>query len=143
MISSRVAGRSAPAVVGLILTLLGVLGVAEARFRATEPIPGDISASVDMYLNAVRDDPGRLEEFMADLPKDGDLHSHLSGAVPTDTLIGLAAGDRLCIDSTTYVATPPPCGKGQRPAAEAAGDGPFHDRVISAWSMAGFSGSGV
>jgi adenosine deaminase len=116
-------------IAGLALTLSGM--------------PPRAASSVDAYLTAVRDDPGRLEEFMAELPKGGDLHTHLSGAVPTGTLIGLAAGDRLCIDTTTYVATSPPCGKDQRPAAEAAEDGPFHDRVVRAWSMEGFSGPDV
>ena len=32
------------------------------------------------------------------MPKGGDLHNHLSGAVPTETLIALAVEDGLCID---------------------------------------------
>jgi adenosine deaminase len=78
-------------IAGLALTLSGM--------------PPQATSSVDAYLTAVRDDPGRLEEFMAELPNGGDLHTHLSGAVPTGTLIGLAAGDRLCVDTATYVAT--------------------------------------
>jgi adenosine deaminase len=143
VIPSYIVGRWASAIVGLVLTLLSIPAVTEIRYRATGRVPGDTSASVDAYLNAIRDDPGRLEEFMTNLPKGGDLHTHLSGAVATDTLINLAAGNRLCIDITTYVAVPPPCGKSQAPAAEAAKDGPFHDRVVRAWSMDGFSGPGV
>jgi adenosine deaminase len=143
VIPSYIGGWSASAIVGLVLTLLSVPAVTETRHRATGRVPADTSASVDAHLNAIRNDPGRLEEFMADLPKGGDLHTHLSGAVPTDTLIRLAAGGHLCIDTTTYVSESPPCGKSQRPATEAATDGPFHDRVVRAWSMRGFSGAGV
>ncbi len=116
----------------LVVALL--LAVAQIGHQAT---------GVDAYLDAIRDDPVRLEAFMAELPKGGDLHSHLSGAVPTDTLIDLAAADRLCIDVTTYVATSPPCARNQRSATEAAEDSPFHKRVLRAWSMDGFSGPGV
>jgi adenosine deaminase len=140
VIPSHVFGWWASAIVGLVIC---VPAVADTGYRVTGRALPDAAASVDAYLNAIRDDPGRLEEFMTDLPKGGDLHTHLSGAVPTDALIGLAAGKRLCIDVTTYVAVPPPCGKSQVPATEAAEDGPFHDRVIRAWSMDGFSGAGV
>jgi adenosine deaminase len=130
--------RWASAIVGPALILPGI-----PAYRATVHAPGGTSASVDAYLDGIRDDPRRLEEFMADLPKGGDLHTHLSGAVPTGILIDLAAVDRLCIDTTTSVATSPPCGKNQLPATEATEGGPFHDRVVRAWSMEGFSGPGV
>lgn len=95
---------------------------------------------VDAYLDAVRDEPGRLREFMVELPKGGDLHTHLSGAVPTDKLIDFAVEDDLCIDTTTYVSSQGQCVAGQRPASDVRTDGHFYDRVMRAWSMKGFPG---
>ena len=38
-------------------------------------------------------DPARLRAFLLDLPKGGDLHSHLLGAASTELLVSLAAQD--------------------------------------------------
>ncbi|MFF1615672.1 hypothetical protein ACFVYA_48750 [Amycolatopsis sp. NPDC058278] len=93
---------------------------------------------VERYLETVRHDPVRLRAFMLDLPKGGDLHSHLSGAASTELLISLAAQDGLCIHTTTFVAAAGPCGAGQRPAADTSSDPAFRRAVLMAWSMEGF-----
>ncbi|KIZ17610.1 adenosine deaminase family protein [Streptomyces natalensis] len=90
------------------------------------------------YLESIRQDPARLHGFFRHLPKGGDLHNHLSGAVPTEFLITLAAKDGLCIDRKTMTAVPPPCGPGKRPAADARTDRAFHDALVRAWSMQDF-----
>ncbi|MFI1064101.1 MULTISPECIES: adenosine deaminase [Streptomyces] len=86
--------------------------------------------------------PDRSGDFFADLPKGGDLHNHLSGAVTTEFLIELAAGDGLCITTDTITAVPPPCGAGTRPAADAVTDAAFRQQVIRAWSMQDFPEDG-
>jgi adenosine deaminase len=96
------------------------------------------AAPVARYLDSIRGDPVRLQAFLRDMPKGGDLHSHLSGAVSTESLIRFAVADGLCIDAVSFVAAPPPCGPGQRPAADASGDRGFYEQVIRAWSMEGF-----
>jgi adenosine deaminase len=93
---------------------------------------------VDRYLNSVRHDPARLRSFLLDLPKGGDLHSHLSGAASTELLISLAAQDGMCIDTATFVAATAPCGPGQRPAADTSTDPAFYRAVLMSWSMEGF-----
>ena len=40
------------------------------------------------------------------MPKGGDLHLHLSGAVYAETLIREAAGDNLCVDADSLVLSP-------------------------------------
>ncbi|WP_190091150.1 adenosine deaminase [Streptomyces melanogenes] len=79
-------------------------------------------------------------DLLRDLPKGGDLHHHLGGAVRAESLIGYAARDRKCVDTTTYVVTPgpQPCATGQRPAQDAMQPGPFRRAVVRAWSMRGF-----
>ncbi|MEU6629660.1 adenosine deaminase [Streptomyces parvus] len=107
--------------------------VAPAAFRVTTPAERRTAARLD----ALRDDPARLKAFFAALPKGGDLHNHLSGAVTTEYLIQLAGENGLCIDATD-TAVRPPCGPGTRPAADARTDAEFRQRIVRAWSMEDF-----
>ncbi|QRV31556.1 adenosine deaminase [Streptomyces californicus] len=106
---------------------------AQAPARFTTPA----ERRTDERLDGLRSDPARLKEFFADLPKGGDLHNHLSGAVTTEYLIQLAGENGLCIDATD-TAVRPPCGPGARPAADARTDTAFRQRVVRAWSMQDF-----
>ncbi len=106
---------------------------APAAFRVTTPAERRTAARLD----ALRDDPARLKAFFAALPKGGDLHNHLSGAVTTEYLIQLAGENGLCIDATD-TAVRPPCGPGTRPAADARTDAGFRQRIVRAWSMEDF-----
>jgi adenosine deaminase len=45
-------------------------------------------------------EPG-LYAFLRDMPKGGDLHMHLSGAVYAETFLRDAAGDGMCVDPKT------------------------------------------
>ncbi|WP_405811367.1 adenosine deaminase [Streptomyces sp. NBC_01520] len=91
----------------------------------------------DAWLDAQRRGAVAADRFFRDLPKGGDLHNHLSGAVRTEYLIQLAADDGLCIDAT-MTAVAPPCGPGKRPAADALTDAAFRQAVVRAWSMQDF-----
>lgn len=92
-------------------------------------------ARTDAFLKHIRQDPRLLRHFFEHLPKGGDLHNHLSGAVPTEYLIRLAAEDGLCVDTSTMTAVAPPCRAGTRPATDARTDRAFHDALVRAWSM--------
>ncbi|MEU1124194.1 adenosine deaminase [Streptomyces sp. NPDC005899] len=89
------------------------------------------------WMDAHSNGSGASERFFRELPKGGDLHNHLSGAVRTEYLVRLAADDGLCIDST-MTAVAPPCGPGTRPAADALTDAAFRQSVVRAWSMQDF-----
>lgn len=91
----------------------------------------------DAWLDAQPQGAVAADRFFRDLPKGGDLHNHLSGAVRTEYLIQLAADDGLCIDAT-MTAVAPPCGPGKRPAADALTDAAFRQAVVRAWSMQDF-----
>ncbi|MCF6523486.1 adenosine deaminase [Streptomyces sp. JJ36] len=99
------------------------------------PAPTRAERAADTYLDRVRERPGRLRAFFRALPKGGDLHNHLSGAASTETLIRLAGQEGLCVETDTMKAVPPPCGPGNRPAADARTDGAFRRELIRAWSM--------
>jgi adenosine deaminase len=90
------------------------------------------------YLRRIQGRPAALDTFFRALPKGGDLHNHLSGAVSTEYLIRLAGDDGLCINTSTLTALPPPCGAGTRPATGARTDTAFRDAIVRAWSMQDF-----
>ncbi|MEU3712987.1 adenosine deaminase [Streptomyces catenulae] len=94
------------------------------------------------YLASIRHDPRALQSFFKRLPKGGDLHNHLSGAVTPEYLIAQAAEDGLCIETATMTAVTAPCKAGTRPAADARHDRAFHDALVRAWSMQDFPADG-
>ena len=98
------------------------------------------SASEDgaaRYLASVRDDPVALRAFLWDMPKGGDLHNHLSGAVYAESFVQWGAQAGVCLDAT-YTARTGPCTEGQRPVADALSDNVLYNDVLKAWSMKGF-----
>jgi adenosine deaminase len=65
---------------------------------------GTREARVAAQVDALRADPERLRELLRGMPKGGDLHNHLSGAVYPETLLAWAAADGACIEPTTMTA---------------------------------------
>ncbi len=92
------------------------------------------------YLDAIRSSPPLLYAFLRQMPKGGDLHNHLSGAVYAESYISFAAQSGLCIQLATMTAVAPPCdtAAGRRPVSEAYSDGSFYAAIVDAWSMRSF-----
>lgn len=109
---------------------------------AATAAPAGNALRTTQYLESVRSNPAKLRALLLALPKGADLHNHLSGAVTTEGLIGLAVADGLCIVTATLTAQASPagapCPAGQRPAADTATDAAFYRQVLQAWSMEGF-----
>ena len=105
--------------------------------------PGAVSAEqrANRYLESVRNEPGLALAFLRDMPKGGDLHNHLGGAVYAEDLIDYAAKDKLCLDRATMTAIKGDCDascefSGARPAIECAHRDPnLYNSIIDAWSM--------
>ena len=102
------------------------------------------SASEDStarYLDSIRRNPQLLIAFLQGLPKGGDLHNHLPGAIYAASLIDFAASDGFCVDRTTSVLIAPPCDHGcqkftSKPAISCAYQDPvLYNSIIDAWSM--------
>ncbi|UQA90773.1 adenosine deaminase family protein [Streptomyces halobius] len=129
------AGAAAAALVAMPSTPSSALSQNDPTASRPWPVR---EAGVERYFEQVRDNPARLRDFLRSMPKGGDLHTHLSGAVPTESLIAFAADDGLCIDRTTFKAVAAPCPSGARPAQEAISDHDFRQKVIRAWSMEDF-----
>ena len=91
------------------------------------------------YLQRVRLLPELRHDFLLRMPKGGDLHHHLTGAVYAESYIDYAIEDGDCIDATTFAIVAPPCDEtSKRPAAQAASDFVFRNHVIDALSIRNF-----
>jgi adenosine deaminase len=92
------------------------------------------------YLESVRKQPPLLLAFLRDLPKGGDLHNHLDGAIYAEDLVDFAADGGLCVDRTSSRLIAPPCDSCEnytaKPAARCSyGDHVLYNQMIDAWSM--------
>ena len=92
------------------------------------------------YLDSIRNQPSLLLAFLRDIPKGGDLHNHLDGALYAEDLIDWAASDNFCVDRTTSRVLAPPCDTCEhytpKPAIRCAYDDHiFYNQIVDAWSM--------
>ena len=92
-------------------------------------------------LDAVLASPEDLTAFLRAVPKGGDLHNHLSGAVYAETYLGWAAESGNCINGMTFAAVAAgQCSATNQPAPAS---GAFFDQTVRAWSMEGFVPGGA
>ena len=93
------------------------------------------------YLESVRKQPPLALAFLREMPKGGDLHNHLGGAIYAEDLIDFAAQDKLCLDRPTSTLLAGPCDsscdkQAAKPAVECGYRDPnFYNQMIDAWSM--------
>lgn len=93
-----------------------------------------------LYLEHIRKQPPLLLAFLRDLPKGGDLHSHLYGAIYAEDIVDFAASGGLCVDRTSSHLLAGPCDPCEihtaKPAVRCAyGDRILYNQMIDAWSM--------
>jgi hypothetical protein len=84
-------------------------------------------------LAAVAHDPVLLLDFLARMPKGGDLHHHLTGAVYAESYIDYAVADGDCIDHLSLRITAPPCdpAAGSLPAQRAR----YFERAVTGYHL--------
>ncbi|MEO8725265.1 MAG: adenosine deaminase, partial [Acidobacteriaceae bacterium] len=84
-------------------------------------------------------DPLRLRNFLRAMPKGGDLHNHLSGAVYAESYLQWAADDGDCIDTAALSIIKPEaadqCVAGQVTAKSALTDTTLYGDLLNAMSM--------
>src|SRR5260370_37260915 len=85
----------------LITLLFRTLGSALAQ-RATTP-----EEKTAKYFESVPHQHSLLQDFLQRMPKGGDLHNHLSGAVYAESFVRWAVQDGLCVDRTSSSLVPP------------------------------------
>ncbi len=107
------------------------------------------SLATQHLFDRVRGNPLELRAFLERMPKGGDLHLHISGAVYAETYIKEAAEDNLCFDLSTLSVAPnagttpslPPkavCPAHAVPVSSAFSDQKLYDKLIDAFSMRSF-----
>jgi len=89
------------------------------------------------YFESIRKSPPQMFAFLKRMPKGGDLHSHLSGAVYAESYIQWAAAKGLCVNQATMALAQPPCDQaaGKPPASAALSNPVLYRQLIDAWSM--------
>lgn len=92
------------------------------------------------YLDSIRKQPPLLLAFLREVPKGGDLHNHLTGAIYAEDLLDFAVSDNLCVDRTTSQLIAPPCDPCEKYTSKpgihcAYDDHVLYNQIIDAWSM--------
>jgi hypothetical protein len=118
----------------LRLALAAVLAVTPALARPRPAAVPDLKRMSGAELTA----------FTRAMPKGGELHLHLGGAIFAETVLQWAVEDGACIDPKALAIRPPPCDPADalKPAAEALKDDAFRSAMIDSLSVRhpGFAG---
>jgi adenosine deaminase len=146
--SSRLTYSSSLLVFVLSL-LIAAPGFAQEKAPAATAAKITPEQRAELNLQAARQNPLQLRHFLLGMPKGGDLHNHLSGAVYAESWIRAGAEDHLCVDvaKMAFAKAPgvaeggveqPACGEGKVPASAAYKDQHLFDALVDAFSMRGF-----
>src|SRR5262249_15042504 len=134
-------GRPMVAGTLLVLAFLSILvGCAGGSGQGARPSADAAETRTAHHLEAIRGDPIQLAMFLRRMPKGGDLHNHLSGAIHAASYMAWAAADGLCVDRRSYAFAAQPCrtAAGTRPAADALRDPVLYSAILAALSMRDF-----
>jgi adenosine deaminase len=142
----RLRGSCVVFVLPLLFTLSAVGQTKAARSAGS---PASLEQRAEANLKAARENPLQLRHLLLGMPKGGDLHNHLSGAVYAESWIRAGAEDHLCVDvaklafvkpqaASSGGGEQPACGDGKVPAAGAFKDQELYDALVDAFSMRGF-----
>jgi adenosine deaminase len=132
--------RFARSFVPLILACFAAAALAQSGANAEQ--------RTARYFDSIRRQPSLQLAFLREMPKGGDLHIHLSGALYAENLIDYAASDNLCVDRTTSVLAAPPCDDScekysSNPAVRCAyADHILYNSIVDAWSMRNWQSAG-
>jgi adenosine deaminase len=123
------------------LILLLIFFTATTSIAAPKPAVSP-EAQTERYFESIRKDPNLLTAFLFKMPKGGDLHNHLSGAIYAESLIDWAAANGSCVDPATFALSAPPCADPKLPASTAYSDPVLYREMVDAFSMRNWQLSG-
>ena len=116
-----------------------IVGGLHATAQNVSPAEG---RTAHAFNEARREGPPALRAFLYRMPKGGDLHVHITGAVYAETFIREAGEDGICVndaelrmDSDHHA---PDCPAGETPAKDASANQHLYDELIDAFSMRTF-----
>ena len=122
--------RAAAALFGVLLALSLATGSIAAAASDAE--------RTARYFEQIKGQPVPLAMFLRRMPKGGDLHNHLSGAIYAESKIGWAAADGRCVTLATMVLSAAPCAAGAIQVAGAIKTGSAYHDMVDAFSMRDF-----
>ena len=122
-----------------VVCFLTVLSSAQTASAQSSPAQS-AEARTARYLESVRHQPGLLLAFLRQMPKGGDLHVHLSGAIYAETFIDWASESALCVDRSTSKLIHSSCDSCEpyknKPSVRCAyQDHVLYNQLVDAWSM--------
>jgi hypothetical protein len=99
--------------------------------------------TIDQRMAALRKSPLELYAFLYKMPKGGDLHNHLSGAIYAEDFLSEAIEQRLCIDTNALALVSKPtqyamCPSGTVDASAIQTDNALRNSLIDTFSMRNF-----
>ena len=124
-------------VVAWIAAAAAVINIATVHAQPARDAGRAAEAATGRRLASIRNQPLLLEAFLREMPKGGDLHNHLSGAIYAESYLRWAADDKLCVVIATFTLAPGPCdANAGRPLASAVmQSSALYNQTIDAWSM--------
>src|SRR6266436_5825398 len=133
----------------VLLFLSSSPALAQTKVSPSPAVQKNGEQRAELNLQAARENPLQLRHFLLGMPKGGDLHNHLSGAVYAESWIRAAAEDHLCVDVAKMAfskpqpasesgAEQPVCWEGKVSAVTAYKDQHLFDALVNAFSMRGF-----
>lgn len=119
-----------------IFSVTSLLFILTGLLYAQTPRPAAEQRAAKRF-EALRKTPPQLFAFLKKMPKGGDLHSHLTGAIYAESFVQWSASKNLCVNQTTFVLSQPPCDSsgGQVPVSNALTNTVLYRQLIDAWSM--------
>lgn len=124
------------AVIFLIVFLLFSALIILAEGRIEEDSATLREEQVAQQFDALRQNPEELRAFFLAMPKGGDIHNHLTGAVYAEYLIDQASAEDLCINLDNYTVSSNYCGSdNSEPVKDAYSNSKLYGQIIDAWSM--------
>jgi adenosine deaminase len=127
-----------------ILCFLTVLSLSRVLLAQVLPAQNARAQSAEQkagkYMESVRHQPGLLLAFLQQMPKGGDLHVHLSGAIYAESFIDWASENALCVDRSTSKLIHAACDAcesyNNKPSVRCAyQDHILYNQLVDAWSM--------
>jgi adenosine deaminase len=114
----------------LVIILAAVLCTAVNAQTSTE-------ATANHYKQ-ILNTPDKLNEFLYNMPKGGDLHNHTGGSSMAENMMEYAKNDHLCVNKKTFAVTIDPTCPTQNLLENVSQNPDENNQLIDAWSMRNF-----
>ena len=134
------------------LCLSAAVAQGEASVSRRPAVGATEARAARAYQAAVHQGPLAVQAFLAEFPKGADLHFHLGAGVYAETILRVAAGDKVCIDPVKAEfarneqgkTVKEPCAPPLIPASELDGSSltpaqqDLYDHIVNSFSMRNF-----